>query len=73
MTLDSILAERLKFLIRVVRKECIHLETTDQRLFAVPFTSQIAARFDIDPDLAERVEAFVGRWIELSGKYLCCP
>ncbi len=73
MTLDSILAERLKFLIRVVRKECIHLQTTDQRLFAVPFTSQIAAQLDTDPDLGERVEAFVGRWIELSGQYICCP
>ena len=62
MTLDSILAERLKFLIRVVRKECIHLQTTDQRLFSVPFTSQIAAQLDTDPDLGERVEAFVGRY-----------
>lgn len=56
------LAERLRFLARVVHKECSHLQATDQRLFAVPFTSQTAARLDTDPDLAERVEAFVGRY-----------
>lgn len=62
MTLDSSLAERLQFLIRVVRKECIHLRATDQRLFAGPFTPETAARLDMDPDLSERVEAFVSRY-----------
>lgn len=62
MTLDPTLAERLRFLIRVVRKECSHLQSTDLRLFAVPFTPQRAAQLDTDPDLAERVEAFSSRY-----------
>ena len=53
---------RLVFLIRVVRKECRHLLTTDQRLFDQPFTRERAEQLDTDPDLAERVEAFVGRF-----------
>ncbi len=62
MNVDSSLAERLRFLIRVVRKECRHLKTTDQRLFAAPFTSQTAAQIDVDPGLGERVEAFASRY-----------
>jgi hypothetical protein len=53
---------RLQFLVRVVRKECQHLATTDQRLFANAFTLAQASRLETDPDLAERVEAFVGRF-----------
>lgn len=53
---------RLQFLARVVAKECSHLETTDRRLFAEPFTPDRAQRLADDPDLAERVEAFVGRF-----------
>lgn len=33
MTLEHGIALRLKFLTRVVRKECLHLTGTDQRLF----------------------------------------
>lgn len=53
---------RLQFLARVVGKECRHLAITDQRLFAEPFTSKTAEQLSDDPDLAERVEAFVGRF-----------
>ncbi|BAO81810.1 DNA-binding protein [Serpentinimonas raichei] len=53
---------RLQFLVRVVRKECQHLASTDQRLFAEPFSPQRAAQLQTDPDLAERVEAFVARF-----------
>lgn len=53
---------RLQFLVRVVRKECKHLSITDQRLFGSPFTTEQATRLEEDPDLAERVEAFVGRF-----------
>ncbi|WP_291991142.1 hypothetical protein [Candidatus Accumulibacter sp. ACC007] len=67
MTLDPILAERLRFLVRVVRKECRHLQATDQRLFAVPFTPRRAAQLDADADLAERVEAFASRYGRLQG------
>jgi len=46
----------------VVRKECQHLTTTDRRLFADTFTLTQAARLEADAELAERVEAFVGRF-----------
>jgi len=62
MTTGVKTALRLLFLVRVVRKECQHLATTDQRLFVSAFTLTQAARLESDPDLAERVEAFVGRF-----------
>lgn len=62
MTMEPRIALRLKFLARVVRKECQHLESTDGRLFAGVFTLAQAAQLEADPDLAERVEAFVGRF-----------
>jgi hypothetical protein len=62
MTLQPKVALRLQFLSRVVRKECRHLASTDQRLFGDSFTLEKAERLDSDPDLAERVEAFVGRF-----------
>jgi hypothetical protein len=46
----------------VIGKECRHLETTDLRLFATPFTTERASSLADDADLAERVEAFVGRF-----------
>jgi hypothetical protein len=62
VTLNSNIALRLQFLARVVRKECQHLVTTDRRLFSEPFTLKRAGQLEADPDLAERVEAFVGRF-----------
>lgn len=62
MTMEPGIALRLQFLARVVRKECQHLATTDGRLFAGMFTLAQAARLEADADLAERVEAFVGRF-----------
>ena len=62
MTMEPKLSQRLIFLIRVIRKESRHLLSTDQRLFAEPFTRERAARLDSDSELAERVEAFVGRF-----------
>lgn len=62
MTINPKIALRLQFLMRVVRKECQHLTTTDQRLFGDPFTPERACQLETDPDLAERVEAFVGRF-----------
>ena len=53
---------RLRFLARVVDKECRHLDTTDRRLFVVAMTPVRAASLADDADLAERVEAFVGRF-----------
>jgi hypothetical protein len=62
MILDTKIVLRLQFLARVVHKECKHLITTDQRLFDSLFTQEKATRLEEDPDLAERVEAFVGRF-----------
>jgi hypothetical protein len=54
---------RLQFLVRVVRKECRHLNSTDLRLFGTsPFTVEQANLLEENPALAERVEAFVGRF-----------
>ncbi len=38
MILDTKIAFRLQFLVRVVNKECKHLATVDQRLFDGLFT-----------------------------------
>lgn len=65
MTLEPKIALRLQFLTRVVRKECQHLASTDQRVFIGKFTLVQAAQLEADPDLAERVEAFVGRFARL--------
>lgn len=65
MTLDPKIALRLQFLARVVRKECQHLATTDDRLFQDEFTLDHAKRLETDLDLAERVEAFVSRFSRL--------
>lgn len=62
MTITPGMALRLQFLIRVVRKECQHLATTDRRLFVGEFALTQVAQIEADPDLAERVEAFVGRF-----------
>jgi len=62
MTEELKFVPRLQFLARVVRKECQHLTTTDQRLFSNIFTIVQANQLEADPDLAERVEAFVGRF-----------
>ena len=53
---------RLQFLSRVVRKECLHLAATDQRLFGALLTLEQVTRLEENIDLAERVEAFVGRF-----------
>lgn len=62
MTLEPKILLRLQFLARVVRKECKHLTTTDQRLFGDLFSLEQISRLEEDPELAERVEAFVGRF-----------
>ena len=62
MKLEAGAALRLRFLVRVVRKECRHLATTDSRLFRNMFTADCVVQLEADPDLAERVEAFVGRF-----------
>lgn len=62
MTVENKIQLRLQFLARVVRKECQHLITTDQRLFGASFTIEQAEKLEENVELAERVEAFVGRF-----------
>lgn len=62
MTLEEKAVLRVQFLARMVQKECHHLGTTNQRLFAQPFTLARADLLNTDVDLAERVEAFVSRF-----------
>jgi len=62
VTVAANTAQRLQFLARVVHKECRHLATTDQRLFAGAFTLAQINQLEADPELAERVDAFVGRF-----------
>jgi hypothetical protein len=69
MTVELKIALRLQFLARVVRKECKHLTTTDQRLFGGLCTLEQATRLEQAPDLAERVEAFVGRFFRRLCRY----
>jgi len=56
---------RLQRLVRIVEREQRHLQGTVERLFAVPFTAERARLLDGDPELAERVDAFVARFARL--------
>lgn len=62
MTPEPTLLHRLRFLMRVVTRECRHLEATDGRLFSLPFDADRARLLDANEIEAERVEAFVGRF-----------
>ena len=62
MTAEAKTVSRLKFLARVVSKECKHLATTNERLFTDQFTLAQAIRLENDPDLSEQVDAFVSRF-----------
>jgi len=57
--------ERLQFLARVTHKECLYLQETDSRLFADPMTLESLQKMEVDPVLAERLDAFVGRFDRL--------
>ena len=62
MTCDDTQLSRLRFLARVVQRECKHLLTTDHRVFAELFTQERATSLGNDVELAERVEAFAARF-----------
>jgi uncharacterized protein with HEPN domain len=62
MTLEPKMILRLQFLSRVVRKECQHLVITDSRLFKDIFTLEQVKQLKSDIELAEQVEAFIGRF-----------
>jgi hypothetical protein len=53
---------RLEFLARVTEKACQHLHDTDDRLFGDLFTVEMAQKVELDPILAERLDAFVSRF-----------
>lgn len=63
MKIDSGLGPRLRFLCRVIERETLHLQDTDQRLFGdLTDPARILDAIDSDPIMAERVDAFVGRF-----------
>ncbi|WP_026596137.1 hypothetical protein [Methylohalobius crimeensis] len=62
MTLPLEIRQRLQFLVRVVNKERRHLLVTFHRLTPVEFTPDQIAELENDPDLAERIDAFVSRF-----------
>lgn len=55
-------AERLQFLADVVTREASYLSQTDGRLFSKAFGLGEVASLPGNPDLAERVDAFVARF-----------
>lgn len=56
---------RLAFLLETVALEAAHLQYTDQRLFAEPFTPERAATVRGDSMLGERLDAFAARFARL--------
>lgn len=62
MTDDAALDKRLRFLREVVEREARYLGETDGRLFAGGLTRQAVERLPHEPDLSERVDAFVARF-----------
>jgi hypothetical protein len=62
MTLQADIAERLRFLVRVADKEARHLSETTARLFDRAFTPERVESLATNPDVAERVDAFVTRF-----------
>jgi hypothetical protein len=56
------LRERLLFLADVVTLEASYLSQTDGRLFSKPFGLVDVASLSHNPDLSERVDAFVSRF-----------
>ncbi len=53
---------RLAALARIVEREAKHLATTDTRLFQPLLSTDDIAALETNEDLAERVEAFIGRF-----------
>ncbi len=62
MRVDESQWARLQFLARVTHKECQYLLETDQRLFTDPMTIDLVQKIEMDPLLAERLDAFVSRF-----------
>ncbi len=65
MRLEPSVVERARFLVRIVGKEIVHLQQTDNRLFDESFSVERVALLEQDATLAERVEAFSSRFSRL--------
>jgi hypothetical protein len=68
--------ERLAFLADVVTREAHYLSQTDARLFSKPFGLAEVGSLPGNPDLSERVDAFVARFGRLQDTLAggaCCP
>ena len=57
--------ERLRFLVKIVQRESLHLRATDERIFASPLTPERLQSMDSDPAQAEQMDAFVARFARL--------
>lgn len=55
--------ERLRFLVKIVQRESLHLRATDERLFAAPMTPERLQSMDSDHAKAEQLDAFVARFV----------
>ena len=64
MTVDN-LKERLRFLMRVVSKEIVHLEYSSSQVFKQEITAKNLATLIEDPDFSESLEAFSSRFCRL--------
>ena len=62
MSAPDVSLERLFFLLEVAADELRLLQGTDGRLFALPMDEARVSGLKDDPDLAERVDAFVARF-----------
>jgi hypothetical protein len=62
MRIETDLRQRLQFIARVAAKECAYLQRTSARLFAQPFSLEIAQQLEQNDALAEQVEAFAARF-----------
>ena len=54
--------ERLAFLMRVTERVCLNLLSTDYRLFRDFSILEDLQKIELDPILAERLDAFVSRF-----------
>ncbi len=61
--------ERLSGLLKTAQAELLHLQQTDQRLFARPFSPEGLVTQLEDIDFSERVDAFVARFGRLQAQF----
>lgn len=65
MNIPSDTQARLRFLLRVVDKELVHLDYAASQVFSQPFTLERAQQLETDPMLALALEAFTSRFCRL--------